>query len=99
MVSELNIGHAYIEGGDFQIPDAAEGRAARARASRSTRRRAATGSPRSSRARTRSRSYRAPLTEVGVDARVGDYVLAVDGVELEAPTRTPTGCCATRPTR
>jgi tricorn protease len=26
--------------------------------------------------------YRAPLTELGVDARVGDYVLAIDGVAL-----------------
>jgi tricorn protease len=28
--------------------------------------------------------YRAPLTEVGVDARVGDYVLEIDGAELKA---------------
>jgi tricorn protease len=28
--------------------------------------------------------FRAPLTEVGVDARVGDYVLAIDGEELRA---------------
>ena len=26
--------------------------------------------------------YRSPLTEVGVDVQVGDYVLAIDGVEL-----------------
>ena len=28
--------------------------------------------------------YRAPLTEIGVDARVGDYVLAIDGEDLAA---------------
>ena len=38
MVAELNVGHAYIEGGDFEMPGAAEGRPARARASSSTRR-------------------------------------------------------------
>ena len=27
-------------------------------------------------------NYRSPLTEIGVDARVGDYVLAIDGEEL-----------------
>ena len=31
--------------------------------------------------------YRSPLTEVGVDARVGDYVLAIDGVELRRRRR------------
>ena len=28
--------------------------------------------------------YRSPLTEIGVDAQVGDYVLAIDGEELTA---------------
>jgi len=28
--------------------------------------------------------YRSPLTEVGVDAREGDYLLAIDGVDLKA---------------
>ena len=26
--------------------------------------------------------YRSPLTEIGVDVKVGDYVLAIDGEEL-----------------
>jgi len=30
--------------------------------------------------------YRSPLTEPGVDVRTGDYLLAVNGQELEAPT-------------
>ncbi len=28
--------------------------------------------------------YRSPLTEIGVDLKVGDYVLAVDGEELRS---------------
>jgi tricorn protease len=28
--------------------------------------------------------YRSPLTEIGVDAKVGDYVLAIDGIDLQA---------------
>src|SRR5260370_42569337 len=28
--------------------------------------------------------YRSPLTEVGVDAREGDYILAIDGEDLTA---------------
>ncbi len=31
-------------------------------------------------------TLRAPLTEPGVDVRVGDYLLAVNGVDLRAPT-------------
>ncbi|MBU6296937.1 MAG: PD40 domain-containing protein [Alphaproteobacteria bacterium] len=31
-------------------------------------------------------AYRSPLTEPGVDVRQGDYLLAVDGHELRAPT-------------
>src|SRR4029453_15737914 len=27
--------------------------------------------------------YRSPLTEIGVDVKVGDYVLAIDGEELK----------------
>ena len=40
--------------------------------------------PKSSAARTRKRIYRSPLTEVGVDVKVGDYVLAIDGQDLAA---------------
>ncbi len=31
-------------------------------------------------------SYRAPLSAPGLDARVGDYVLAIDDIELKVPT-------------
>jgi len=93
MVSELNIGHAYIEGGDWQNPprprvalpgavfelDKAAGRYRIAKIMQG---------------QNEEERYRAPLTEVGVDARVGDYVLAIDGVDLPAndnPYRVLTG--------
>ncbi len=41
-------------------------------------------------------TYRAPLTEIGVDVKRGDYVLAIDGEPHCGPTRIPTACCATR---
>jgi len=81
MVAELNVGHAYIQGGDFELPE-----------------RPVVGLPgarfaldeKSGRYRiakifaghNEEAKYRSPLTEVGVDARVGDYVLAIDGLEL-----------------
>ncbi len=82
MISELSIGHAYIQGGDYEVPDRprvglpganfeldeASGHYRIAHIFR--------GSNEESR-------YRAPLTEIGVDANEGDYVLAIDGVELK----------------
>lgn len=84
MVAELNIGHAYIEGGDFEIPDRPRVGLPGARFAldpASGRYRIATIFA----GQNEEPRYRAPLTEPGVDARVGDYVLAVDGVELKAP--------------
>jgi tricorn protease len=83
MISELSVGHAYIAGGDFQLPerpkvglpgarfelDAAAGRYRIAKIFQGDNQEA---------------KYRAPLSEVGVDARVGDYVLAIDGEPLTA---------------
>jgi tricorn protease len=85
MISELVVQHAYIEGGDLGLPkrpyvalpgarfelDAASGRY-----------RIATiyaGQNEEDR-------YRSPLTEVGVEAHVGDYVLTINGRELTATT-------------
>ncbi len=81
MVSELNVGHAYVTGGDWERPerhsvalfggrlefDAAAGRYKLARILRG---------------QNEEDRYRSPLTEVGVDVAVGEWVLAVDGVEL-----------------
>jgi tricorn protease len=85
MISELVVQHAYIEGGDLGLPkrpfvalpgarfelDAASGRYRIAKIF--------TGQNEEER-------YRSPLTEVGVDVHVGDYVLAINGRELKGDT-------------
>ena len=81
MVAELNVSHAYISGGDWETPERPEV--------------ALPGAvfeldPEAGRYRlseifaghNEEPQYRAPLTEIGVDARVGDYVLAIDGEDL-----------------
>ena len=81
MVAELNVSHAYIAGGDWETPERPEvalpgavfeldRQAGRYRISEIF-----TGHNEEPR-------YRSPLTEIGVDARVGDYVIAIDGDEL-----------------
>jgi tricorn protease len=85
MIAELVVQHAYIEGGDLGLPkrpfvalpgarfelDAASGRYRIARIFAG---------------QNEEDNYRSPLTEVGVDAHVGDYVLAINGRELAAGT-------------
>jgi tricorn protease len=82
MISELSVGHAYIQGGDFDIPDRPKVALAGMRFELD----AASGNYRISKifdGENEEPKYRAPLTEVGVDARVGDYVLAIDGQTLQ----------------
>ena len=83
MVSELSTSHSYIEGGDYEMPkrpqdalpgatfelDHAAGRYRIAKIYRG---------------QNEEELYRSPLTEVGVDAREGDYILAIDGEDLTA---------------
>ena len=83
MVAELNVGHAYVTGGDWNAPqrhavalfggrlelDKAAGRYKLAQVFRG---------------QNEEEKYRSPLTEVGVDARLGDYVLEIDGQDLAA---------------
>ena len=83
MVAELSVSHAYITGGDWETParpqvalpgavfepDAASNRFRLARIYRG---------------HNEEPSYRAPLSEIGVDAREGDYLLAIDGEPLLA---------------
>jgi tricorn protease len=82
MVAELNAGHCYIAGGDFEVPERPkvglpgarfelDAEARRYRISRIF------GGD------NEEEKYRSPLTEVGVDARIGDYVLAIDGEDLK----------------
>ena len=85
MIAELSNSHTYISGGDYgDVParppvglpgarfalDAATGRYRIASIMQGDNAEA---------------PYRSPLTAIGVDARVGDYVLAIDGVDLRAP--------------
>jgi tricorn protease len=85
MIAELTVQHAYIEGGDFGLPqrpfvalpgarfelDAKSGRYRIARIFAGE---------------NEEEHYRSPLTEVGVDAHVGEYVLSINGRELKAGT-------------
>ena len=81
MVAELNIGHTYIQGGDFQLPDRPKVALPGARFALDEK----VGRYRIAKifaGENEEERYRAPLTEIGVDARVGDYVLAIDGEDL-----------------
>ena len=81
MVAELNVSHAYIAGGDWETPDrpdvALPGAIFELDAASDRYRIAEIFAGHNEEPR-----YRAPLTEIGVDAGVGDYVLAIDGEEL-----------------
>jgi tricorn protease len=87
MISELTVQHAYIDGGDFQIPPRPRSGLPGARfeldrqAGRYRIAKIFSGD-------NEEEIYRSPLTEVGVNASVGDYVLAIDGEELK-PTDDP----------
>ncbi|MEE9268823.1 MAG: S41 family peptidase [Candidatus Krumholzibacteria bacterium] len=83
MIAELSVSHAYISGGDYETPDRPQAalpgarfeldeKAGRYRISRILR------------GQNEEDRYRAPLTEIGMDVREGDYVLAIDGEDLTA---------------
>jgi tricorn protease len=83
MIAELSVQHAYIAGGDWNTPARPSVALPGARFeldARSGRYRIAKIFP----GHNEESVYRSPLTEIGVDAAVGDYVLAIDGVELRA---------------
>jgi len=81
MISELTVQHAYIEGGDMPLPPRPRVALPGARF---------TLDPASNRykiakifrGQNEEDLYRSPLTEVGVDAKVGDYILSINGQEL-----------------
>ena len=82
MVSELTIQHAYVEGGDFLIPPRPRYGLPGARFEVDP----ASGRYRISRifeGENEEDIYRSPMKEIGVNVKVGDYVLAVDGEELK----------------
>ena len=84
MIAELSNSHTYISGGDYDVPDRPTVALPGARFELDR----ASGRYRIARifaGDNAEQKYRAPLTEIGVDARVGDYLLAIDGVDLKAP--------------
>ena len=89
MIAELQVSHAYIEGGDFEIPDRPGAGFPGARFSWDE----DAGRYRIDRifeGHNEELRYRSPLREVGVNVSEGDYLLAIDGFELredESPYR------------
>lgn len=89
MIGELNVSHAYIAGGDYEIPDRPGAGFPGARFAWD----ADAGGYRIERifeGHNEEPRYRSPLREVGVSVSEGDYLLAIDGVELredESPYR------------
>jgi tricorn protease len=97
MISELNVGHAYYWGGDhenqpslsvgllgcdFELSDHPDGPDAAGRPRRAYRiARILTGAPWDADAR-------GPLSQPGIDVRVGDWLLAVNGAPLD-PSKDP----------
>jgi tricorn protease len=83
LVSELSVSHAYIAGGDWEMPKRPQVALPGARFELDS----ASGRYKISkifRGQNQEEIYRSPLTEVGVDVKVGDYVLAIDGQDLTA---------------
>jgi tricorn protease len=81
MSSELTVQHAYIDGGDFNLPPRVRVALPGARFEEDK----TAGRYRISKiyaGQNEEDIYRSPLTEVGVDTRVGDYVLAINGEEV-----------------
>jgi tricorn protease len=85
MIAELTVQHAYVEGGDMGLPP----RPAVALPGARFELDAASGRYRIAKifsGQNEEERYRSPLTEVGVDVHVGDYLIAVNGRELRAGT-------------
>jgi tricorn protease len=83
MVSELTVQHSYIDGGDFNLPPRVRVALPGARFEVDK------GSNRYKISKifggqNEEDIYRSPLTEVGVNARVGDYILAINGENVTA---------------
>ncbi|MGA2194607.1 MAG: S41 family peptidase [Bryobacteraceae bacterium] len=81
MISELTVQHAYVEGGDFTIPPRPRVALPGARFTLDQ----ASNRYRISKifaGQNEEDAYRSPLTEIGVDVKVGDYVLSINGHDL-----------------
>ena len=83
MGAEISIGHSYVRGGDMpEVPNAVPGGLLGADFAIDNSRYKIT---RIYDTESWNPDLRAPLATPGVDVNVGDYVLAVNGVELRAP--------------
>ncbi|MEM7052655.1 MAG: S41 family peptidase [Acidobacteriota bacterium] len=82
LIAELNVSHAYISGGDIELPErpAVALLGARFELDEASNRYRIAEIFAGQNAEDR---YRSPLTEVGVGIAVGDYLLAIDGQRLE----------------
>jgi tricorn protease len=83
MVAELSASHCYLQGGDFEIPKRPQVALPGARIEldeKAGRYRIAKIYP----GQNEEEIYRSPLTEVGVDVKEGDYILAIDNKDLTA---------------
>jgi len=81
MIAELTVQHAYITGGDIPLPPRPHAGLPGARFevdANSGRYRIA----KIFQGQNEEDNYRSPLTEVGVDAKVGEYVLAINGQDV-----------------
>ena len=81
LVAELSVSHAYIAGGDWDMPKRPQVALPGARMELDP----SAGRYRIAhifRGQNQEDVYRSPLTEVGVDVKEGDYILAIDGREL-----------------
>ncbi len=78
MIGELNIGHSYVGGGDYPKPERIDMGLLGARLERD----AASKYYRIAKilkGQNWDKSLRSPLTDIGVDAKEGDYIIAIDG--------------------
>jgi len=83
MISELSVQHTYIAGGDWEIPTRPQVALAGALFevdSAANRYRIA----KIYEGQNEEPVYRSPLTEIGVNARAGEYVMAIDGEDLRS---------------
>lgn len=83
MIAELSSSHAYIAGGDLGLPDRPHVDLLGARFELD----AASGRYRVAKileGENDEERYRSPLTEVGINVREGDYILAINGQPLTA---------------
>jgi tricorn protease len=81
MIAELSVGHAYVSGGDYDLPKRRKVALLGAELeldAGADRYRIAKILP----GHNEEEEYRSPLTEIGVDVREGDYLLAIDGEEV-----------------